>query len=98
MSLKARLKGQQGCDLFWSTATKEARGPAGEFTIRRLTRAPLGDFVGIKPLKQHQTAESRSEKRYGEDLLAAQSQGERSRAQEDKGERQLSPDKKATLL
>lgn len=85
MSLKARLKGQRGCDLFWSAATQE-------FRILCLTR----DFVGIKPLKQHQAAECEFEKRYAEDQ-AVQRQ-ERNGAKEDKAERQLSPYKKGTLL
>lgn len=42
MSLKAQLKGQQGCDLFWSAATREASGTNENFESTVLLRKSSG--------------------------------------------------------
>lgn len=42
MSLKAQLKGQQGCDLFWSVAMREASGTNENFESTVLLRKSSG--------------------------------------------------------
>lgn len=99
MSLKAQLKGQRGCDLFWSTAAK------GSCWNKWKTLNPLyywekrkRDSVGIKPLEQYKTACCKLGKPRGTRWSPSSTKKKQNRAKEDKEKRQLSKWKEEMLL